>query len=158
METRLIYNSTEKLYEVRLGLRTLSSHDTKTQALVMQLTNEAPNSMELAQKLIETHPELEGRAIKAVILVAQRAVKATEHPARFEVRGQGKQGSKPSETYQVDVEASTCTCLDWERNAPEINSRKLCKHVLAALFVRRLGASACRQPTKSERLCHEKRW
>lgn len=157
METRLIYNATEKLYEIRLGVRILSSHDTRDEALMLQLTNEAPNAMALAQQLIKAHPELEGRAIKAVILVAQRAVKATEHPARFEVRGQEKQGSKPREVYQVDVEASNCTCLDWERNAPEVNGRKLCKHVLAALFVRRLGASACRLPTQSQRLCHEKR-
>ena len=159
METRLIYNATEKLYELRLGLRTLSSHETKEQALTMQLENEAPAALELARKLIQAHPELEGRAIKAVVLFAQNAVNDSTDPMKFTVHSQEKPGSKPAEVYQVDADASTCTCRDWENGAPVVNGRKLCKHILAALFARRLGTN--RQgigiPRRSERLCHEKR-
>ena len=32
MDTRLCYNGTDRMYEVRLGLRVLSSHPTKEQA------------------------------------------------------------------------------------------------------------------------------
>ena len=153
METRLIYNATEKLYEVRLGLRTLSSYDTKEQALIAQLNGEAPRAMEIAQKLINAYPELEGRAIKGVVLVAQDAVEATEHSNLFNVRSQEKPGSKPKDVYVVDVENSTCTCDDWEFRAPEINGRKLCKNVLAALYVRRVGPNPKNIPLRKEKMC-----
>ena len=157
METRLIYNATERLYEVRLGIRVLSSYDTKEQALIAQLSGEVPAAMEIAQKLIKAYPDLQGRAIKAVALLAQGAVEATEHANLFNVRSQEKPGKKPKEVYLVDVSASTCTCLDWERNAPLLNGRKVCKHVLAALYLRRVGIRPSGIPVRTERLCHEKR-
>ena len=153
METRLIYNATERLYEVRLGLRILSSYETKEEALIAQLNGEAPRAMEIAQRLIQSYPELEGRAIKAVVLVAQDAVEPTEHPNLFNVRSQEKPSSKPKEVYVVDVESSTCTCDDWEFRAPEVNGRKVCKHILAALYVRKTGCKPKTIPLRKEKMC-----
>jgi hypothetical protein len=147
MDTRLCYNSTDRLYEVRLGLRVLSSHPTKEQAELALLGGEAPKALELAQTLIAAHPELADRGIKAVALVAQGAVHPNGQAGHFEVRSQQK---GKEEVYDVDVEASTCTCPDWEHRAPVVNDRKLCKHVLAALIQRKLGPLARKSPVRME--------
>ena len=62
MDSRICYNATEKLYEVRLGQRILSSHPSKDAAWLAQLAGEAPKALELAQSLISTYPELRARA------------------------------------------------------------------------------------------------
>ena len=66
MVTRLCYNDTDRMYEVRLGLRVLSSHPTKEQAELALLSGEAPKALELAQTLITAHPELAARGEGAV--------------------------------------------------------------------------------------------
>ena len=147
MDTRLCYNGTDRMYEVRLGLRVLSSHPTKEQAELALLSGEAPKALELAQTLITAHPELAERGIKAVALVAQGAVQANSQQGHFEVRSQQK---GKEEVYDVDLEASTCSCADWEHRAPIVNGRRLCKHVLAALILRKLGPIARTSPARME--------
>ena len=153
MDTRLCYNATEKLYEVRLGQRILSSHPSKDAAWLAQLAGEAPGALELAQSLIRVHPELRERALKAVALAADDAVRVDGGPGLFHVRSQGH---GQAEIYDVDLNASTCTCTDWEHRAPEVNGRRLCKHILAALFVRKLGVNA-RKPTIRTEVMHHDR-
>jgi hypothetical protein len=153
MDTRICYNATEKLYEVRLGQRILSSHPSKDAAWLAQLAGEAPKALELAQSLISTYPELRERALKAVALAADDAVRVDGGPGLFHVLSQGKAND---EVYDVDLNTSTCTCTDWEHRAPEVNGRRLCKHIMAALFVRKLGASA-RKPTLRTAVMHHDR-
>ena len=153
MDTRLCFNSTDRLYEVRLGVRVLSSHSRKEDALLSQLAGEAPQALALAQSLIVAHPELRDRALRAVALVADGAVQVDGGVGRYHVRSQqkGKQ-----DHYDIDLNASSCTCTDFEQRAPEINGRKLCKHVLAALFVRKLGPLARKQPIRTEVMFHDR--
>jgi hypothetical protein len=153
VDTRICYNATEKLYEVRLGQRILSSHPSKDAAFLAQLAGEAPKALELAQSLISTYPELRERALKAVALAADDAVRLDGGPGLFHVHSQGK---GQDEVYDVDLNTSTCTCTDWEQRAPEVNGRRLCKHIMAALFVRKLGASA-RKPTIRTGVMHHDR-
>ena len=153
METRLCYNGTDRLFEVRLGLRVLSAHPNKEQALVAQLAGEAPQALELAQSLIAVHPELMERALKAVILVADGAVQIGAAPGQYQVRSQQKNGE---EVYDIDLEHSTCTCVDWEHRAPMVGSRKLCKHLLACLIVRKLGVAARKPPIRTEVMHHDR--
>lgn len=47
----------------------------------------------------------------------------------FRVKSQSSQ-----ETYTVDLERRSCTCYDWQNNAPVICQGKMCKHRLAALL------------------------
>lgn len=152
MDTRICYNATEKLYEVRLGQRILSSHPSKDAAFLAQLAGEAPGALQLAQSLVSVHPELRERALKAVTLAADDAVRLDGGPGLFHVISQG-QGQV--EIYDVDLNASTCTCTDWEQRAPEINGRRLCKHILAALLVRKLGTGA-RKPTLRTEAIHDR--
>ena len=135
MNTRLCSNSTDRRYEVRANQRVLSTHGSKDDALLAQLAQEAPEAIALAQPLIAAHPELADRALRAVALVADGAVRPNGGEGSFYVTSQ--QGR---DSYLVDLAASTCTCIDWEQRAPEVNGRKLCKHVLAALFTRKLQA------------------
>ncbi len=93
------------------------------------------------------------RALKAVALAADDAVRVDGGPGLFHVLSQG-QGH--DEVYDVDLNASTCTCNDWEHRAPEVNGRRLCKHIMAALFVRKLGANA-RKPTIRTAVMHHDR-
>jgi hypothetical protein len=153
MDTRLCYNATEKLYEVRLGQRILSSHPSKEAAFLAQLASEAPKALELAQSLITAHPELRERALKAVALAVDDAVRVDGGPGLFHVLSQG-QGH--DEVFDVDLNTSTCTCNDWEHRAPEVNGRRLCKHVLAALYVRKLGASARKPTIRTEVMAHDR--
>lgn len=152
MDTRLCYNATEKLYEVRLGLRILSAHPNKEQAFLAQLEGEAPQALELAQSLIAIHPELAERALKAVALVAEGAVQPAGQPGQYQVHSQ----AKGQEVYEIDLEASICTCVDWMTRAPTVNGRRLCKHVLAALFIRKLGPLARRPTIRTEVLHHDR--
>ncbi len=151
MDTRLCYNGTDRMFEVRLGQRVLSSHPNKDAALVAQLGGEAPQALALAQSLSAAYPELRERALRAVALVADGAVHLDGGPGLYHVASQAK-----GDVYDVDLNASTCTCPDWEQRAPEVNGRRLCKHVLAALFVRKLGASA-RKPTFRTEVMHHDR-
>ena len=153
MDTRLCFNSTDRLYEVRLGVRVLSSHSRKEDALLSQLAGEAPQALALAQSLIAAHPELRERALRAVALVADGAVQADGNPGRYHVRSQQK---GREDRYEIDLSASTCTCTDWQQRAPEVNGRRLCKHLLAALFVRKLGSSARKQPIRTEVMFHDR--
>ena len=134
MNTRLCYNSTDRRYELRANQRILSTHPKRQDAQMAQLAQEAPEAVALAQPLISAHPELADRALRAVALVADGAVKPNGGAGRYFVQSQAGKG----DTYLVDLAASTCTCPDWEQRAPEVNGRKLCKHVLAALFTRKL--------------------
>ena len=99
MDTRLCYNGTDRMYEVRLGLRVLSSHPTKEQAELALLNGEAPKALELAQTLITAHPELAERGIKAVALVAQGAIQANGQPGRFEVRARSRRARRSYTTW-----------------------------------------------------------
>lgn len=146
MSTRLCYNSTDRRYELRSGQRVLSSHLNRQDALLAQLTQEAPEVLALAQPLIAAHPVLTDRALRAVALVANGAVQANGSAGCYHVRSQqGKQAG-----YEVDLDTSTCTCPDWEQRAPTVNGRTLCKHILAALFTRRLGAPTQPLPNRKE--------
>lgn len=153
MDTRLCYNATEKLYEVRLGQRILSSHPSKDAAWLAQLAGEAPGALALAQSLITAHPELRERALNAVALAANDAVRVDGGPGLFHVLSQGK---AHDEVYDVDLNTSTCTCTDWEHRAPEVNGRRLCKHVLAALFVRKLGTGARKPALRTQVMLHDR--
>ena len=122
-------------------------------AFLAQLAGEAPGALALAQALITAHPELRERALKAVALAADDAVRVDGGPGLFHVLSQGK---GQDEVYDVDLNVSTCTCTDWEQRAPEVNGRRLCKHVLAALLVRKLGTGACK-PTLRTKVMHHDR-
>ena len=133
MNTRLCYNSTDRRYELRANQGILSTHPNRQDAQMAQLAQEAPEAVALAQPLISAHPELGDRALRAVALVADGAVHPNGGEGSFYVTSQ--QGK---DSYLVDLTASTCTCPDWEQRAPEVNGRKLCKHILAVLFARKL--------------------
>lgn len=160
MDTRVCYNGTDRMFEVRLGQRVLSSHPNKDAALVAQLGGEAPQALALAQSLSAAYPELRERALKAVALAADDAVRVDgglgNHPGGaglYHVASQAKGGE---EVYDVDLNASTCTCPDWEQRAPEVNGRRLCKHVLAALYVRKLGTKARKPILRTEVMHHDR--
>ena len=145
MNTRLCFNATDRRYEVRTNQRILSTHKNRQDALLAQLAEEAPQAVALAQPLIAAYPELADRALRAVALVADGAVRPNGSEGSFYVTSQ--QGK---DSYLVDLAASTCTCMDWEQRAPEVNGRKLCKHVLAALFARKL------QPNGKEAITYDR--
>ena len=145
MNTRLCYNSTDRRYELRANQRILSTHKNRQDALLAQLAEEAPQAVALAQPLIAAYPELADRALRAVALVADGAVRPNGSEGSFYVTSQ--QGK---DSYLVDLVASTCTCMDWGQRAPEVNGRKLCKHVLAALFARKL------QPNGKEAITYDR--
>ena len=145
MNTRLCYNSTDRRYELRANQRILSTHKNRQDALLAQLAEEAPQAVALAQPLIAAHPELADRALRAVALIADGAVHPNGGAGCYFVQSQ--QGK---DSYLVDLVASTCTCMDWGQRAPEVNGRKLCKHVLAALFARKL------QPNGKEAITYDR--
>ena len=151
MNTRLCYNSTDRTYEVRLGQRVLSSHDKKEDALLSQLASEAPQALALARSLAAAHPDLADRALRAVVLVADQAVHLSDAGCSVASQGAGK-----DDRYQVDLAASTCTCTDWAQRAPTVNGRTLCKHLLAALFQRKLGMFAREHPIRTEVMFHDR--
>ena len=146
MNTRLCYNPTDRRYELRANQRILSTHPNRQDAQLAQLGQEAPEAVALAQPLIAAHPELADRALRAVALVADGAVHPNGGAGRYFVQSQAGKG----DSYLVDLVASTCTCMDWGQRAPEVNGRKLCKHVLAALFARKL------QPNGKEAITYDR--
>ncbi len=106
-------------------------------------------------------PELRERALKAVALATDDAVRVDgglgNHPGGvglFHVLSQGQ--GQDEVVYDVDLNASICTCTDWEQRAPEVNGRRLCKHVLAALYVRKLGAGARKPILRTEVIHHDR--
>ena len=107
----------------------------------------------LSEKQISAHPELRERAFKAVALAADDAVRLDGGPGLFHVHSQAR---GQDEVYDVDLNASTCTCTDWEHRAPEVNGRRLCKHIMAALFVRKLGANARKPILRTEVMHHDR--
>ena len=143
MNTRLCYNSTDRRYEVRTNQRVLSVHPNRQDALLAQLGAEAPEVVELARTLIAAHPVLTDRALRAVTLASEGAVQATDKPLRYRVRSQQKRKGKLALVYTVDLAQSSCTCPDWVQGAPTVNGRTVCKHVLAALFIRKLSTAPC---------------
>jgi hypothetical protein len=66
------------------------------------------------------------------------------------------QGKVQEEVYDVDLNTSTCTCTDWVQRAQEVNDRRLCKHVLAALLVRKLGTGARKSILRTEVMHHNR--
>lgn len=143
MNTRLCYNSTDRRYEVRTNQRILSAHANRQDALLAQLSVEAPEAVALARTVMAAHPRLTDRALRAVTLVTDGAVEATDQPLRFRVHSQQKGKGKPALVYTVDLALSSCTCPDWVQGAPTVNGRTVCKHVLAALFARKLSTAPC---------------
>jgi hypothetical protein len=80
-------------------------------------------------------PELASRAERAAhILLAGKV--ASLGGDRYQVTNSEGDG-----TYTVDQLAETCECKDREHRAPEWKGSKWCKHLLAVLLLRHLGAS-----------------
>ena len=98
MNTRLCYNSTDRRYELRANQRILSTHPNRQDAQLAQLGQEAPEAVALAQPLIAAHPELADRALRAVALVADGAVKPNGGEGRYFVHSQA--GKAPGDTVR----------------------------------------------------------
>ena len=138
MDTRLCYNGTDRMYEVRLGLRVLSSHPTKEQAELALLNGEAPKALELAQTLITAHPELAERGDQGRGSGGSGRCPG-ERPAR-PLRRFARSRRARRRVYDVDVEARPAPALTGSIVRPIVNGRRLCKHVLAALHRAQAGA------------------
>jgi hypothetical protein len=79
-------------------------------------------------------PELASRAERAGhILLAGKV--ASLGADRYRVTNSEGDG-----TYTVDQLAETCECKDCEHRAPEWRGARWCKHLLAVLLLRHLGA------------------
>jgi hypothetical protein len=79
--------------------------------------------MEIAQRLINAYPELEGRAIKGVVLVAQDAVEATEHSNLFNVRLADLLLERHDSTYPKGKRRSSVSEVLPERLAVDTHDR-----------------------------------
>ena len=76
-------------------------------------------------------PELATRAQSAAAVLL--GAKVAEHADHYEVVGTAGQ------SYTVDAEATTCTCLDYQHRGVTYRERRFCKHTLAVLLLARLS-------------------
>jgi len=95
----------------------------------------------IRDELLGKRPFLEARAWKAAALVVDGAVALTDGLYLAYVRGEG-------DTYAIGSEdgLQTCTCADFTGfGAPIADERgqRLCKHILAYQFMRRLQKRRC---------------
>ena len=91
----------------------------------------------LVARAAENAPELGARPEKAAGIILTGKVAPVDAEDRYEIVS-----SDGSDAYLVDHAAGTCPCPDFRHRAPTVNGARLCKHRLAVLFLRRLGAPA----------------